>query len=116
MRVDRGSRSPTCWSGTGLTSLPPSVATGPKNCNPKQGARSSAIAAASLLEHHARTEGVVERLRSPSPGMERAGDEFPERLEVLENGRVGVVVVGGRIVHVGGQPDDVADARVLVEG
>src|SRR5215831_10922694 len=46
-------------------------------------------AAAPLLENCARTERVVERLRTPGAGMERTGNEFPERLEVLEHGFVG---------------------------
>src|SRR5437899_13106383 len=33
--------------------------------------------------------------------MEGAGNEFPERLEVLEHGLVGIVVVRRGIVHVG---------------
>src|SRR5262249_23793435 len=56
-------------------------------------------AAAPLLEDRARTEGVVERLRSPGAGMEGAGNEFPERLEVLEHGRVGIVMMRGGVVH-----------------
>src|SRR5215467_7086026 len=47
-------------------------------------------AAAPLLEDRARTERVVELLRSPSAGMEGAGNEFPERLEVPEHGLVGI--------------------------
>src|SRR5262245_44489635 len=73
-------------------------------------------AAASLLENGARTEGVVERLRPPGAGMEGAGNEFPERLEVLEHGRVGIVIMCGGVVHVGGDPDRIADAGMLDEG
>ena len=47
--------------------------------------------------------------------MQRPGDEFPERLEVLEHRPVRIVVVRGRVVHVGGQPHRVADAGVLDE-
>ena len=47
--------------------------------------------------------------------MDRAGDELPERLEVLEHRRVRVVVVRGGVVHVGGEPDRVADAGMLDE-
>src|SRR6516225_8253060 len=42
--VDQRSWSPTSLSVTVMTSLAPSIATWPKNCNPKQGARSSRCA------------------------------------------------------------------------
>src|SRR2546428_9016957 len=42
--VDQRSRSATSLSVTVITSLAPSIATWPKNCNPKQGARSSRCA------------------------------------------------------------------------
>src|SRR5262245_64860105 len=48
--------------------------------------------------------------------MDRTGDEFPERLELLEHRRIGIVIVSGGVVHVGGQPDGVTDARMLDEG
>src|SRR5262245_41431024 len=73
-------------------------------------------AAAPLLEDRARTERVVELLRSPGAGMEGAGNEFPERLEVLEHGRVGIVMMRGGVVHVGGDPDRITDAGMLDEG
>src|SRR5262249_56897931 len=73
-------------------------------------------AAASLLENRTRTEGVVEGLRPPGAGMEGAGNEFPERLEVLEHGRVGVVIMRGRVVHVGGDPNPIAHAGMVDEG
>ena len=73
-------------------------------------------AAAPLLEDRARTERVVELLRSPGAGMEGAGNEFPERLEVLEHGRVGIVIMRGGVVHVGGDPDRIGDAGMLDEG
>src|SRR2546421_1144955 len=40
------------------------------------------LRAASLLEHCRRPERVVELARSPRPRMQRARDEFPERLEI----------------------------------
>src|SRR5256884_8277463 len=45
--------------------------------------------------------------------IQRAGDEFPERVEVLEAGALGAEMVGRRVVHVGREPDHVVDARVL---
>ena len=48
--------------------------------------------------------------------MDRSGYEFPERLEVLEGGLVGIIVMRGGIMHVGRQPYRVADAGVLDEG
>src|SRR5262249_58185832 len=59
---------------------------------------------------------VVERAGRPGAGVQRAGDEFPERVEVLEHRGVRIVVVRGRVVHVGGEPYRVADAGVVQEG
>ena len=47
--------------------------------------------------------------------MQRAGDELPERLEILEYRAVRIVVMRGRVMHVGGQPHRVADAGALHE-
>ena len=71
--------------------------------------------AAAHLEHRARTEGVVEPARRPGAGMDRAGDEFPERVEILEHRAVRIVVVRRGVVHVGGDPDRVDDAGMLHE-
>jgi len=60
-------------------------------------------------------KSVVEPLRAPGAGMDRAGYEFPERLEILEHGRVGIVVMCGGVVHVSGDPYRVANAGVLDE-
>src|SRR5256885_761095 len=59
---------------------------------------------------------IVERLRMPASGMERARDELPERLEVLERRHVWIVVVRGGVVHIGGEPHRVVDTGVLDEG
>ena len=48
--------------------------------------------------------------------MQWAGNEFPERLEILEHGAAGIVAMRGRVVHVGGEPDDIAHAGTLDEG
>src|SRR5262249_9525749 len=63
-----------------------------------------------------RAERVVEIVGTKTSGMDRAGDKFPERLEILEYGLVGIVIVRGRVVHVGRHPDRVANVRVLDEG
>ena len=60
-------------------------------------------------EAHLGAEGGVEFIGSEGPGVERAADEFPERIEVAELGAVGRVVVGGGVVDVGGEPDEIAD-------
>ena len=71
---------------------------------------------ASLLDGYAVAEGagtmwdVVERLRAPGSGMDRAGDELPERLEILEHCRVRIVSVCGRVVHIGRHPNNGAKA------
>ena len=62
-----------------------------------------------------RAEGLVERVGAEGAGMDRAGHEFPERLEILECRLVRIVVVRRGVVHVGGEPDRVADAGVLDE-
>ena len=48
--------------------------------------------------------------------MDRAGDKFPERVEVLERGLVRIEIVRRRVMYVGREPDGVADAPVLDEG
>src|SRR4029450_11561187 len=84
---------------------------------PEAGRQVGALSAAECrLENPARTEGVVERLRPTSAGMEGAGNEFPERLEVLEHGRVGVVIMRGGVVHVGGDPYRIAYSGTLYSG
>jgi len=83
---------------------------------PKAGRQVVALAvAASLLENGLWAERVVELLRTPSACVDRTGDEFPERLEVLEHRRVRVIVVRGGVVHVGGDPDRIANAGMLDE-
>src|SRR5206468_4515026 len=74
------------------------------------------LLAAALLVDRARPEGVVELLRRPSAGMQRAGNELPERLEVLEHRPVRIIVIRRRVMHVGRDPDRVANAGMLDEG
>src|SRR4051812_7996060 len=40
--------------------------------------------ATAVLIHRDRAKGVVELARAPGAGMQRTGDEFPERLETLK--------------------------------
>ena len=40
-----------------------------------------------------RPKGQVDRVLEPSAGMDRAGDKFPERIEVLERGLVRIEIV-----------------------
>ena len=47
--------------------------------------------------------------------MDRPGNEFPKRLEILECGPVRIVKMRGRVVQVGGDPQRIADAGVLDE-
>ena len=47
--------------------------------------------------------------------MERPGDEFPERLEVLEHRAIRVVIMRGGVVQIGGEPQRVADTGVFDE-
>ena len=49
------------------------------------------LLAAALRIDRARPEGVVELLRRPGPGMQRAGDELPERVVDLAISRIGRV-------------------------
>src|SRR5262245_9538446 len=63
-----------------------------------------------------RPKGQVDLVLEPSAGMDRAGDKFPERIEVLERGLVRIEIVRRRVMYVGREPDAVADAPVLDEG
>ncbi len=60
-------------------------------------------------------EGHVEIVRAERAGMQRAGDEFPERVEVLELRLVRIVVMRRRVMHVRRQPHRVGDAGRLHE-
>src|SRR3984893_8204028 len=50
------------------------------------------LRAASLLEHRRWSKRVVELARAPTPRVQRAGDELPERLEIGKNRAVPIVV------------------------
>src|SRR5262249_53072340 len=66
--------------------------------------------------HQLRPERVVELVRPKRAGVQRAGHELPERLEILKHRLAGVVIMRGRVVHVGREPHGVADAGALDEG
>jgi hypothetical protein len=68
------------------------------------------VGASGLDEPHFRPEGVVELVRPKRSRMQRPGDEFPERLKILKLRFIGIVVVRGRVMHVGCQPHSVGDA------
>ena len=68
-----------------------------------------------LGEHDLRPEGAIGGIGTEGTGVERAGDEFPERREVLELRLRGIVEMRGGIMDVGGQPHDVLDSLVLDE-
>jgi hypothetical protein len=86
----------------------------PKNCSPSLGGRLGRGAGAH--EAHLGAERRVERVGPERPGVHRPGDELPERVERGEGGARRAVVVRGRVVHVGRDPDDVAHARPLQVG
>src|SRR5262249_32097341 len=62
-----------------------------------------------------RTKGIVERIGTKVAGMNRARDEFPERLEILKCRLVGVIIMGGGVVHIRRDPNGVAYGRALDE-
>src|SRR3954463_5262984 len=68
---------------------------------------------APVLVHRNRTKGIVEVARPPCAGMQGPRDELPERFELLELRPVRIVIMRCGVVHVGGEPDDVAEAGAL---
>src|SRR6266511_2521104 len=68
-----------------------------------------------LVKDELRPERVVQLVEHEGAGMDWARHEFPEWLEVLEHRLVGVEVMRGRVMHVGGDPERVADAGTLDE-
>src|SRR5262249_36956809 len=63
-----------------------------------------------------RTECVVEFVGTEGSGVQRSRHEFPEWVEVLKHRPVRIIVMRGGVMHVGGQPDRVANTRMLDEG
>src|SRR5690348_9378797 len=64
-------------------------------------------------EFRFRTERGVELVRTERAGVQRARDEFPERIEVGERRARGIVMMRRAVVDVRGNPHDVADAPRL---
>ena len=117
IRVDHNSRSATSFSVTVITSVTPSMAMCPKNCNPKQGARFSPCSALHPLWKIAvGAERVVQVTRPPASGVDRTGYELPDRLEVLKYRAIWIVVMRCGVVHVGGDPRRVAHTGMFDEG
>ena len=56
------------------------------------------LMARGALKDDTRAEGTIKRARRPRPGVDWAGNEFPERLEILERGIVGVEIVCGGVM------------------
>src|SRR5258708_18988799 len=73
------------------------------------------VEARRLDELHFGPKRIVEFVRPERSGMQRAGDEFPERIELLELRLVGIVKMRGAVMHVRRQPYGVGDARGLDE-
>ncbi len=63
-----------------------------------------------------RAEGVVEIARAEGARVQRTGHKLPERLEILELRTARVIVMRGRVMDVGREPNDVLDAGMLDEG
>src|SRR5262245_38382477 len=70
---------------------------------------------AGLAVDHLRTEGLVRIVQVAAAGVQRSGDELPERLELLKRRLVGIEIMRRREMHVGGDPERVADALALEE-
>src|SRR5262249_28027378 len=69
-----------------------------------------------LDEHDLWSERRVELVRSERAGMNRPGDKFPKRLKILARRLVWIVIMRGRIVHIGCEPHSIAHSSALDEG
>ena len=99
-----------------MASLSPSIATWPKNCRPSTARDNRAARPAALLTDRRVGPNVLSSgRRRPGSRMQRPGNEFPERLEVLKHRAVRIVIVRRRVVHVRRQPDGIRNAAVLDE-
>src|SRR5262245_31085549 len=70
----------------------------------------------SLLEYHLGAESIVQRIWTEAPGVERAGDKFPERIEFLVLRLLRIIVMGRAIMHVSSEPHDILDPLAFVIG
>jgi hypothetical protein len=86
------------------------MATSPKNCSPSLGGR---LGFGGTDVKTASGPNAVEHARPEGAGVQRPGDELPERIEVGVGRARRVVVMRGGVVHVGGDEQDVADAAAL---
>jgi len=99
-----------------MTAVCPSISTRPEKLQPETGREIFALlCAATFLEHRLRPKCVVEFAGRPGPRMQRARDEFPERLEIPEYGAVRIIMMRGGVVHVRRQPNRIRDAGALDE-
>ena len=114
--TDHRSRSSTSFSVTVMTSVSPSISTRPKNCSQNRGRDFRPAPRCSLSGTSPSVQTYCRAGRRPGAGMQRAGDELPERLEILKDGAVRIVMMRGGVMHVGGQPDRVADAGAFHKG
>src|SRR5258708_8105904 len=71
------------------------------------------VEARRLDELHFGPKRIVEFVRPERSGMQRAGDEFPERIQLLELRLVGIVKMRGAVMYVRRQPYGVGEARRL---
>src|SRR5262249_18440160 len=67
------------------------------------------------LENHLRTESPIHGARCPGARVNRTGNEFPKRFEVLENRVVRIEIVRRGVVKVGGDPYRVANGGMIHE-
>ncbi|MNH39485.1 hypothetical protein D3C79_1006630 [compost metagenome] len=74
----------------------------------KSGKRRDVLRRRRLLEHHFRTKGLIQRVRPEAAGIQRPGDELPERLEILERRPIRVVMMGRAVMHIRGQEQEIA--------
>ena len=92
------------------------MSTRPKNCRPAEGGRFWPCSAVGAFTNF--SSGPKVGSRSPGPKVPAwSGPETNSQngVKSWNCGLVGVVVVRGRVVHVGGQPDRVVDAGGLDE-
>ena len=66
-----------------------------------------------LGELDLRAEGAIHFIWPEGTGVDRAGHEFPELVELAEGGALWRIVVGRAVVHVGSQEDHILDAAIL---
>src|ERR1700730_15552571 len=64
---------------------------------------------------HLRPKGEVYLVLEAGAGVNRTGDEFPERIEILERRLARIEIMRRGVVHVGREPHGVADSGALDE-